>query len=61
MKKLLSVCLEEDGNLSVVVSPVLGVVFKDKEELFDSFDSEVIADETQKLLNVVGEKLGITE
>lgn len=61
MKKLLSVYLEEDGSLSVVVSPVLGVVFKDKEELFDSFDSEVIADETQKLLNAVGKKLGITE
>lgn len=59
MKRVLSVYIEQDGNLSVAVEPYIGLMIGTREEVFDAFDSELIADETQKLLNVIGEKLGL--
>ena len=59
MEKILSVYIEEDGNLSVGVEPYIGLMIGTREEVFDAFDSKLIADETQKLLNVIGEKIGL--
>lgn len=61
MKTIVNIDLDKDGSLVVEVTPIVGLVFDSKEEVFDSFDSEVIVNEVQKLLNAVGKKMGITE
>lgn len=61
MKKLVTVYMNEDGGLGIEVTPILGMAFDSKEELFESFDSELIVDEVQNLINTAGEKIGITK